>query len=80
MGAISLLDGRKGNAVVVGPRDNPKGATLVIQKGGAEEPERRSFSDSTALLSPELVTDVLCLQERAFGDSGLEAPEVPSEQ
>ncbi len=71
---MTLRDGRKGNVVVVAPRKNPKGAVLVMPKG-AGEVLAVPISEALALLKPSTVVDVLCLQERAFGASGLTPPQ-----
>ena len=76
VGALSLVDGRKGKAVVVGARENPKGASLVIAAAGGGEPERVPLADATDLISPEALIDILCTQERAFGSAGLEPPKI----
>ncbi len=72
VGALSLVDGRKGSAVVLGARENPKGASLVITAEDGGEPERIPLADATDLISPEALIDILCTQERAFGSVGLE--------
>lgn len=76
MGALSLVDGRKGNAVVLGSPKNPKGASLVIAAADGGEPERVPLAEATELISPEALIDILCTQERAFGSAGLDPPEI----
>lgn len=60
--------------VVVASRQNPKGAVLVMPKGSGEM-LTVPLSAALVLLKPATVVDVLCLQERAFGASGLTPPQ-----
>jgi hypothetical protein len=69
--AILLRDGREGRAVLVGSRDNPKGAMLVLPGEGSGDAQAIEFSDAVHLLLPRDVVELLCAQERAFGASGL---------
>ena len=74
VGALSLTDGRTGNAVVVGGRDNPRGVVIVAMKDGSDEPESVSFADALALIGPQDVIDILAIQERLHGTRGLSHP------
>ncbi|NIA14632.1 MAG: hypothetical protein GWP08_11180 [Nitrospiraceae bacterium] len=74
MGALAFLDGRQGNVVLVGARDNPKGAVLVIPSEVAGEVETFPLDAGIRYLSEGAIVDVLCMQARAFGSSGLKPP------
>lgn len=75
IGAFPLSDGRKAQAVIIDGRKNSKGAVLVVSKGPGDQPEAAPVDQSLALLTAEQVIDIVCMQERAFGDSGLGRPE-----
>lgn len=74
VGTLSLTDGRTGNAVVIGGRDNPRGVVIVAVKDGSDEPESVSLTEATALIGPQDVVDILAIQERLHGTRGLTAP------
>ena len=74
VGAVALEDGRKGSAVIVGPRTNPKGVALVVPKGSANEMESMVLADGVAFLSPDQVFDIICMQERLHGSGKLPKP------
>ena len=74
---INLLDGREGRIVLVGSRDNPKGAMLVLLAEGAGGAQAVALSQALSALHPRQVVEVLCAQERAFGASGLNPIELP---
>jgi len=77
---VSFLDGARGNVVLAGGRSNPKGAILVLPGDRAGKVKTVAFADGLHLLSSAAIVDVLCMQERAFGDSGLTPPpETPGE-
>lgn len=71
---LSLADGRTGNAVVVGGRDNLRGAVIVAAKEDSGEPESISLAEASALISPQDVIDILAIQERLHGTRGLTRP------
>jgi hypothetical protein len=75
VGTVPLKDGRRGNIVLVDSRQNPKGAILVTPNG-EETGEVATVPLSSALhgLHPAHVIEALCMQERAFGTSGLTPP------
>lgn len=61
--------------MVIGPRDNPKGAVLVIPAAaGGNQVETIALLDGAGLMHPSHVVEAMSLQERAFGSSGLPAP------
>jgi len=77
VGSIKLRDGRVGKVVLVGSRENPKGAMLVL---ATEEPGGAlaiPFLEAVSLVHPRNVVEVLCAQERDFGASGLSPIEMP---
>lgn len=63
---LTLRDGRTGNAVVVGPRDNPKGAVLLVAAQDSGEPESIPLQEAVELLRPDNVIDILGMQARLF--------------
>ena len=73
MGAVATRDGRRGNAVIVGPRENPKGVLLVFAGAGGAL-DSVPLANQLDQLAPGHVIDILCMQERLFGDRGLERP------
>ena len=79
MGAVPFTNGQEGSVVLVGPRENPKGATVVF-RGGEDKLESVPFLEALELLHPEAVIDAVCMQERVFGNRGLESPFEPRSQ
>lgn len=72
---MSLVDGRKGNVVIVGPRENPRGVALILPASEAgQKPETVFLAEGAELLSAEQTIDIRCMQERLHGLSGLEPP------
>ena len=76
VGAFSLADGRESKIVLVAGRDNSRGAMVVSATSGGETVEPVPLSECLETLEPGSVIEVLCMQERVFGDSGLEAPDL----
>lgn len=74
VGTVTFMDGRRGNVVLVGPRENPKGAVAVVPGGEGEPPATHLLTDALNLLHPQQLTEVVCMQERAFGGFRLPAP------
>ena len=72
--SLALTDGRMVSVAVVAGRDKPKGAVLILPKAdpGADTVP---VAETLELMTPQHVTDVLCMQERMFGSSGLPQPE-----
>jgi hypothetical protein len=79
VGAVLLTDGREGNFVLVGPRQNPKGAVVVLPGNASGEVQTIPLGAALPLLHPGNVFEILCVQERAFGKSGLAAFPEPTE-
>ena len=68
--SIALVDGSAAKVVVVADRANPKGAQVVVAgDGGAAAAV--PISQLIDRLDPTTVLDVLCFQERVFGDGRL---------
>ena len=74
VGAVTLTDGRNGSAVIVGARSNPKGAVIVAKAAESGDPETVPLSQCLEALKPTDAIDILCMQERLHGDSGLAPP------
>lgn len=75
--SVRLHDGRTGKVVLVGSRNNPKGAVLVLASQDAEGAHAVPLHEAMPFLSPRHVVEILCTQERAFGESGLAPVELP---
>jgi len=71
---LFLIDGRRANVVLVGARDNPKGAVLVVPGESAGQVQTQPLQSALALFHPGFAVNVLCMQERIFGKSGLKPP------
>jgi len=71
-----LIDGRAARVVLVANRTNPKGAMIVLADSATAQ---NAFPLSSALdsIHPNDAVDILCMQERIFGPTALEAPDVP---
>lgn len=76
MGALALDDGSWGKVVLVGGRDNPQGALLVLAPEGGGPAKPAALSDCLDRLHPQDVVEALCMQERVFGESGLQPPDL----
>ena len=74
VGNLTLLRGRVCNVVLVGNAQNAKGATLVLPGEGGRGPKTVLLSAGHDLLHPRCVIDILCMQERFFGNRGLPVP------
>lgn len=75
VGTLNLSDGRKATVVLVGARSNHNGAALVIASGGGSDSVSTvPVSECLPLLSAQQVVDVFMMQERVFGNSGLNSP------
>ncbi|NUM55475.1 MAG: hypothetical protein HUU46_17645 [Candidatus Hydrogenedentes bacterium] len=73
--SVEFTTGQRGKVVIVGPRENPKGAVIVI--AGPAGVETRSVGEYLDRLNPAAVAEILCMQERAFGASGLPKVQLP---
>lgn len=75
VGSIEVSDGRKATVVLVGARNNPKGAALVLSSEGADQGvSTQPIAQCLHLLSAQQVIDIVTMQERVFGNSGLASP------
>ncbi|MCX5769250.1 MAG: hypothetical protein NTZ09_03090 [Candidatus Hydrogenedentes bacterium] len=72
MGRVTFLDGRVGSVVLVGPRSNPKGAMAVLPGDSAGAVKTLPLPQVMDSLQPATLVEVLAVQERAFGNSGLQ--------
>ena len=79
MGVVSLVDGGWGNVVLVGSRQNPKGAVLILPEEGGKQTSTMPLREGLTLLHTSSVIDILCMQERTFGTSNLPPPAEPAE-
>jgi len=78
VGVFTLADGRPASVVLVGHARNTKGATILLQHEGAEQPQTVVLPDGYDLVHPRDLIDILCRQEQRFGESGLPAPANPA--
>ena len=74
--SVTLLDGQWGKVVLVSSRDNPRGAMLVMSADAAGKVSTFPILDCLESLHPRDITEVLCMQERAYGTSGLTPPDI----
>ena len=72
---VTLTDGRNGNAVIMGARSNPKGAVIVAKSADTGEAETVPLAQGLDALNPVDAINILCMQERLHGESGLTPPE-----
>ena len=75
VGEIVFKDGRHGSVVLVAPRNNAKGATLVLPDPQGGKPEMHGFLQGMEQLFPQDIVQILAMQERLFGDGELPRPE-----
>lgn len=74
VGGVPLLGGMIGNAVIVGGRNNPKGAVLIVPGEDGGDAETITLNDGYAVLGPGELIEILGMQERLHGSSGLPKP------
>lgn len=72
MGRVEFEGGRVGSVVLVGPRANPKGAVVVLPSDNGGSVKTVPLSEVEAGLHPAALVEILAVQERAFGSSGLQ--------
>jgi hypothetical protein len=75
--SVILEGGEHASAVVVGPRDNPRGAAIV-RRGTDGAEQMLVLSEALSLLRGGDIIEIYCMQERAFGGRGFPAPLVHS--
>jgi hypothetical protein len=71
VGTVPLSDGTEAKAVIVGPRDNPKGAVLVLPAGEDNQVSAAPLASCLDRIDPKTLVEILCAQERQFGSSDL---------
>ena len=74
VGGLTLNSGSKGSVVLVGPASNPKGATLLIPGEDPKKPRAALLPAGCEQLAPGQYLEILCMQERGFGDRGFPEP------
>ena len=73
--SLTLSDGRPASVTLSGPRDDPNGAIVALPSQGSDGPQTVMLGDFLDRLAPEKTIELLCIQERVFGSSQLEAPD-----
>lgn len=73
--ALQLNNGVRGRIVLVGVRENPKGAMVLVPGAMPASVDTRPLDQHLDHLSPAAVVEIMCMQERLFGVSGLPAPQ-----
>ncbi len=74
VGPLQPTNGQRATAVLVGGRDNPRGAAIVMSTGTDAKPTPNPLMDHLDLVPQTALIEILCHQERAFGASGLTPP------
>lgn len=74
VGPLQLTNGQRATVVLVGARDNPRGAALVMPAGAEAKPTPHPLQDQLDLVPQIALIEILCQQERAFGNAGLLPP------
>jgi hypothetical protein len=67
VGSLEFTDGRQGNAVLVGARQNPKGAVILFSTGPGEHLKTIPLYEALDMLHPGSVVEIICMQELAYG-------------
>lgn len=70
-----LSDGRAARIVLVSDRSNPKGAMVVLPDAPNDQ-NAFPLGKFLVAIAPYELTEILCMQERAFGQSALKAPDL----
>ena len=73
VGGLSLQDGRAANVVLVGSRQNPKGAVVVAPAADGGQLQTLMLNDALDWLAPSSVIEIMCMQELVFGDGQLKS-------
>lgn len=74
VGSLVLKQGGKGSIIVVGPANNPNGATLVTPGEDPKKPLTALLPVGCDQLTPGQYLEIMCMQERAFGNRAFPAP------
>lgn len=72
---MTLPNGWVGNVVLVGARSNAKGAAMILPGPEGSGPKTILLQDGISFLHSRQLIDILCMQERVFGECRLPAPE-----
>ena len=75
VGGVALANGGRGNVVLVGPASNPRGATLIIPGDDPQKPRTALLPAGCEQLAPGDYLEILCMQERGYGECGFPEPE-----
>lgn len=74
VGNLTLNNGNRGSVVLVGPASNAKGAMLVVPGDDPKKPRTALLPAGNDLLTPAQFLEILCVQERAYGNRGFPEP------
>ena len=77
VGDVLLTDGTPARVVLVGSRSTPKGAVLVTTGAQPGQLSTEPFYSSISRLPAAQLVEVICTQERQFGESALPPPLLP---
>lgn len=75
--SVELTTGQHGKVVIVGPRENPKGAVIVLGGAGGGVMDAKPVDAHMDQLAPAAVAEIICMQERVFGSAGLPKVQFP---
>ena len=75
--SVELTTGQHGKVVIVGPRENPKGAIIVLGGEGGGVMDAKPLDAHLDHLAPATVAEIVCTQERVFGAAGLPKVQFP---
>lgn len=75
VGPLQLTHGQRATVVLVGGRENPRGAALVLPSAEGGKPAPAPLADHLEQVPKTALLEILCMQERAFGASGLPMPD-----
>ena len=75
--SVELTTGQHGKVVIVGPRENPKGAIIVLGGEGGGVMDAKPVDTHLDHLTPVTVAEIICTQERVFGAAGLPKVQFP---
>jgi len=67
-----FADGRAGSVVLVGSRNNAKGAVVIMPADNGGAVKTIPLAEALDAFHPATVVDIVAMQERAFGNSGLQ--------
>lgn len=75
--SVELTTGQHGKVVIVGQRENPKGAVIVLGGSGGGVMDAKPVDAHLDHLSPAAVAEIIWMQERVFGSAGLPKVQFP---